>query len=56
VKGLVEREAVGNTYQFRITPALLGQLGISSKSELPKFGEFMNALDTFATNKTEETV
>ncbi len=53
VKGLVEREAVGNTYNFRITPALLGQLGITSKSALPRFSEFMTALDTFTTTKQD---
>lgn len=53
VKGLVERESTGNSYQFRITSNLLEHLGTTSKSELPRFSEFMNALDTFATVKTE---
>lgn len=47
VKGLIEREAVGNSYQFRATPELLAQLGISKKTELPRFSDFMNALDNF---------
>jgi segregation and condensation protein B len=47
IKGLVVRESVGNSYQFRITPELLQHLGASSKSELPRFSEFMNAIDTF---------
>lgn len=47
IKGLVEREATGNTYQFRITSALLQHLGISKKTELPRFTDFMNAIDSF---------
>jgi segregation and condensation protein B len=49
VKGLVQREASGNTYNFRIAPALLQHLGVSTKTELPRFSEFMTALDTFKT-------
>lgn len=51
VKGLIERQASGNSYEFRITPALLQQLGITTKQSLPRFSEFMNALDNF---KNEE--
>lgn len=47
VKGLVEREVAGNTYHFRITPALLAHLGITKKTELPRFADFMNAIDAF---------
>lgn len=47
IKGLVTREATGNSYQFRISPALLQHLGVAQKSELPRFSEFMNAIDTF---------
>jgi segregation and condensation protein B len=47
-RGLVTRESItGNGYQFRISPSLLQHLGVSSKHELPKFSEFMNAIDTF---------
>ncbi len=49
VKGLIEREAVGNSYQFKITPDLLQHLGLTTKSELPRFSEFMNAIDSFKT-------
>jgi segregation and condensation protein B len=49
IKGLVEREASGNTYHFRITPTLLQHLGITKKSELPRFADFMNAIDAFKT-------
>jgi segregation and condensation protein B len=51
VKGLIERIADGNGYQFRITSNLLQTLGIEQKSQLPRFAEFMNTLDTF-TNET----
>lgn len=54
VKGLVTREATGNSYQFRITPDLLQHLGSGAKSELPRFSEFMNAIETF--NTTPETI
>jgi segregation and condensation protein B len=53
VKGLIEREAAGNSFQFRVTPALLSHLGAGQKSELPRFSEFMNAIDTFAATPTE---
>ena len=49
VKGLIEREAVSNTFQFRITPELLQHLGVTTKAELPRFSEFMNAIETFNT-------
>lgn len=53
MKGLVERESVGNSYQFKITPTLLQHLGVSTKQELPKFSEFVNALDSFSASETE---
>lgn len=53
MKGLIEREAVGNSYQFKITPTLLQHLGISNKQELPRFSEFMDNLDSFTTSETE---
>ena len=49
VKGLVEREAKGNSYEFRITPTLLQHLSVSKKNDLPRFSDFMNAIDTFNT-------
>ena len=53
VRGLIVREsATGNGYQFRISPALLQQLGVSQKQELPKFSEFMSAIDAFDTTKS----
>lgn len=52
IKGLVVRENTKNGYQFKITPELLQHLGISNKQSLPRFSDFMNALDTF----NQETV
>jgi segregation and condensation protein B len=49
VKGLVTRESIGNSYQFRITPELLQHLGTSNKSELPRFSEFVTAIENFNT-------
>jgi len=46
-RGLIERIAHRNSHQFRTTPALLQHLGVTSKQELPHFGEFMDAIDAF---------
>lgn len=48
-KGLVAREAAGNSYTFSVTPALLQHLGLTNKTELPRFSDFMNAIDAFKT-------
>jgi segregation and condensation protein B len=49
-RGLVIRESAGaGSYRFAVSPALLQQLGVSRKQELPRFSEFMNAIDTFET-------
>jgi chromosome segregation and condensation protein ScpB len=53
-RGLIERETVKNTHQFKVSPALLQHLGVSHKHELPQFGDFMAAIDSF--NATPETV
>jgi len=47
-RGLVERQASKNSHEFRIAPALLQHLGVTHKHELPHFGEFMDAIDTFS--------
>lgn len=52
VRGLIERKSKGNSYEFAITPQLLQHLGIDKKSELPRYSEFMNALDSFDTGNT----
>jgi segregation and condensation protein B len=49
-RGLVVRESItGHGYQFRISPALLQQLGVTHKHELPRFSDFMTAIDAFDT-------
>jgi len=47
-RGLIERESVKNSHQFRISPSLLQHLGVTQKSELPQFGDFMTAIDAFS--------
>jgi segregation and condensation protein B len=47
-RGLIERQAIKNSHQFKITPALLQHLGVTHKHELPHFGEFMTAIDAFS--------
>lgn len=47
VKGLIERESMGSSYQFRVTSDLLKHLGVSNKQELPNFSQFMSAIDSF---------
>lgn len=52
VRGLIIRESTAGTsngYQFRISPALLQHLGTTNKQALPKFSEFMSAIDAFDT-------
>jgi segregation and condensation protein B len=51
VRGLIERKAKGNTYEFSITPALLQHLGKTRKEDLPGFGEFSEALEKFVAIK-----
>jgi len=52
-RGLVSRETItGNGYRFRTTPALLQHLGIAHKQELPRFSEFMDAIDAFDNTET----
>lgn len=47
-RGLIVRESItGNGHQFRIAPALLKHLGVTRKQELPRFAEFMDAIDAF---------
>jgi segregation and condensation protein B len=48
VRGLIERKNRGNSYEFSITPKLLTHLGVNRKESLPRFTEFMNALDAFS--------
>jgi len=46
-RGLIARESAGKSFVFRISPALLEQLGVTNKQELPEFGTIMDQLETF---------
>lgn len=49
-RGLIMRESItGHGYQFRISPELLQHLGVTHKHELPRFSDFMTAIDAFDT-------
>jgi len=51
MRGLITRESItGNGYHFRISPNLLQLLGVTDKRLLPKFAEFMEAIDAFDTH------
>lgn len=49
IRGLIERSHNKNRtgYVFTISPALLAQLGVTSKSELPDFSAVATALEQF---------
>ena len=48
IRGLIVRESItGQGFQFRTSPKLLQHLGIEKKQDLPRFSEFMNAIDEF---------
>lgn len=46
-RGLISRETSGKTNRFRISAALLEQLGVTHKHELPEFAAIMDQLETF---------
>ena len=47
VRGLIERKSLQNSYTFSISTALLQQLGITKRESLPRFSEFLTALEAF---------
>jgi segregation and condensation protein B len=48
IRGLIVRESItGQGFQFRTSSQLLQHLGIEKKQDLPRFAEFMNAIDEF---------
>ncbi|MEK7638848.1 MAG: SMC-Scp complex subunit ScpB [Patescibacteria group bacterium] len=51
-RGLVEREVGKGGHYYKIAPPLLNHLGISQKYELPRFAEFMNAIESFEAEST----
>jgi len=46
-RGLIERRAVKNSHEFRVTPALLQHLGITQKEALPQYADFMERIAGF---------
>jgi len=47
MRGLIERETVKGTQHYKISTLLLQHLGVGQKYELPRFAEFMNAIEAF---------
>lgn len=47
IRGLIERRSVKNAQQYSISTQLLQHLGVEQKYDLPKFAEFMNAIEAF---------
>lgn len=47
IRGLIQRESKKGSYYYKITPELLEHLGHDQKYSLPRFSEFMNALEEF---------
>jgi len=51
VKGLIEKNSSSKGTAYSITPALLQHLGVTTKNEMPRFSEFMTAIDNFETKE-----
>ena len=47
VRGLVERKSSKGTQVYSISPQLLQHMGVEQKYDLPRFAEFMNAIEAF---------
>lgn len=47
VRGLIERKARGNSQVYCITPQTLQHLGVAQKYDLPRYAEFINAIESF---------
>lgn len=57
VRGLIERRdhpTDPRSFTYAITPALLGNLGITGREELPQFADILNALDAFETEQRSQ--
>ena len=56
IRGLVERNrnTKTNSYEFAVTPALLAQLGVTHKHELPDFAKISDTLDAFDNNSDKQ--
>lgn len=47
MRGLIERETVKGAQHYKISTSLLAHLGVGQKYELPRFADFMNAIEAF---------
>lgn len=47
VRGLIERKMRKGTQVYSVAPKLLQHLGVEQKYDLPRFAEFMNAIEEF---------
>ena len=54
VRGLVEKNTDGKLHTFSITPTLLAHLGITHKTELPKYPAVLDQLERFEQEQTDE--
>ena len=51
MRGLIERERSGHTYEYQVTFDFLKHLGISSIEELPQYQEYKNILEEYETQE-----
>lgn len=54
IRGLVERKARKGSQLYSISPQLLQHLGVEQKYDLPRYAEFMNAIEAFEHNEHEQ--
>jgi segregation and condensation protein B len=47
VRGLIEHKTQRGSHVYSITPALLQHLGVEQKYDLPRYAEFMNAIEAY---------
>jgi segregation and condensation protein B len=47
MRGLIERETIKGTQHYKVSTVLLQHLGVGQKYELPRFSEFMHAIESF---------
>lgn len=54
VRGLIERKSRKGSQVYSISTQLLQHLGVEQKYDLPRFAEFMNAIEAFEHNEHEQ--
>lgn len=52
IRGLVQKETAKGVQRYKISTDLLQHLGVGQKYDLPRFSEFMNAIETFEHSTT----